>query len=117
MTNPTERSALLALYRNHPATGPGDRYNWKARAESQRLRGTLLDWAAAQSDETLLHCRNLGPVALRWIREQENRPAFDYDPEYGWIVQSDGEGASQIVAKEVLPSFGRWVDDQRDRRR
>ena len=35
---------------------------------------------------------------------------YEYDAEYGWIVESDGEGASRIVAKDVLPSFGRWAE-------
>lgn len=67
---PTGRRALLALYRNWPVTAPGDRYNWKARKEAMRLRDELLAWAATKSDEELLWCRNLGHVALRWIREQ-----------------------------------------------
>jgi hypothetical protein len=68
------RRALLALYRNHPATAPGERYNWKARAEATRQREMLLGWAATQSDETLLDCRNLGPTTLRWIRDQTGDP-------------------------------------------
>ena len=67
-----ERRALLALFRNHPETGPGDRYNWKASAEARRQREMLLDWAATKPDEELLWCRNLGPVALRWIRKQRS---------------------------------------------
>ena len=71
---PRRGEALLALYRNHPATAPGDRYNWKAHAEARRLGDMLLGWAATQSDESLLHCRNLGPVALRWIRNHAGDP-------------------------------------------
>ncbi len=74
MSGDIERRALLALYRNHPATAPGERYNWKARAEAKRQRGMLLGWAATQTDETLLDCRNLGPTTLRWIREQTGDP-------------------------------------------
>jgi len=70
MTSYVERRALLALFRNHPATGPSDRYNWRASAESNRQREMLLNWAATQPDETLLYMRNLGPVALQWIRQQ-----------------------------------------------
>ncbi len=49
------------------------------------------------------------------VRERPRRarleppPRFEYDSEYGWIVENDGEGASQIVAKNVLPPFGRWI--------
>ena len=74
MAGNVERRALLALFRNHPATGPGDRYNWKARAEASRQREMLLGWAATLPDETLLYMRNIGPVALRWIREQTGDP-------------------------------------------
>jgi len=74
MSGDIERRALLALYRNHPATAPGERYNWKARAEATRQRDMLLGWAATQSDETLLDCRNLGPTTLRWIRDQTGDP-------------------------------------------
>ena len=74
MSGSVERRALLALYRNHPATGPGDRYNWAARAEAARTRDMLLGWAATKTDEELLWCRNLGPVALRWIRDQTGDP-------------------------------------------
>lgn len=35
---------------------------------------------------------------------------YEHDAEYRWIVESDEDGASQIVAKEVLPSFGAWVE-------
>lgn len=74
MPSPIERRALLALYRNHPATAPGDRYNWRARAEASRNRDMLLGWAATQTDETLLHFRNLGTAGLAWIREQTGDP-------------------------------------------
>ena len=49
MSGNVERRALLALFRNHPATGPGDRYNWKAAAESSRRAQMLL---ALGSDAT-----------------------------------------------------------------
>src|SRR5690349_18177403 len=74
MSGSLERRALLALFRNHPATGPGDRYNWRASAEARRQRDMLLAWAATKSDQELLWCRNLGPAALRWIREQSGDP-------------------------------------------
>jgi len=35
---------------------------------------------------------------------------FEYDAEYRWIIENDGEGASQIVAREVLPELGEWVE-------
>lgn len=40
------------------------------------------------------------------------RPIYEHDAEYHWIVESDGEGSSRIVAKDVLPSFGEWVEQQ-----
>lgn len=39
---------------------------------------------------------------------------YEHDAEYGWIVENDGEGASRIVARDVLPSFGEWVADSLD---
>lgn len=49
--------------------------------------------------------------------DAERYQMFDYDAEYGWIVENDGEGASRIVAENVLPSFGvlfRWEDPNDD---
>ncbi len=43
------------------------------------------------------------------LRRDAKPPIYEYDAEYRWIVESDGEGSSRIVAKDVLPSFGEWV--------
>lgn len=71
--DPLERRVLLALYRNHPDTAPGERYNWKATSEAHRNRDMLLAWAATQPDNELLWCRNLGPVSLAWIRANQSK--------------------------------------------
>ena len=99
MSGDIERRALLALYRNHPATAPGERYNWKARAEAKRQREMLLGWAATQSDETLLDCRNLGPTTLRWIREQTGDPRSPF-------ADLEAENAAlRAAAKAVIEAW------------
>jgi hypothetical protein len=125
-----ERRALLALFRNHPETGPGDRYTWKARAEAKRQREMLLDWAAAQPDESLLHCRNLGPVALRWIREQRGhspsrhvhdgelcaacvahgRSTLDTDALYRALLAVENHGAP-IVSTDYLAIAAAYAEE------
>ena len=39
---------------------------------------------------------------------------YEHDAEERWIVENDGEGASRIVARDVLPSFGEWIADSFD---
>jgi len=98
-----ERRALLSLFRNHPSTGPGDRYNWKARAEARRQREMLLDWAATLPDEELLYMRNLGPVALRWIRKQRGHsPARHvHDGEWCAACVEHGRAAPADFTTEI----------------
>lgn len=68
MTNPVEARALFALYRNHPSTLPSERYGPQAHRRARQNRTMLLVWAAKQSDDALLSCRNLGVTSLAWIR-------------------------------------------------
>jgi hypothetical protein len=131
MSGNVERRALLALFRNHPTTGPGDRYKWKASAEAKRQREMLLDWAAAQPDEELLYMRNLGPVALRWIREQRGLapsrhvhdgewcaacvehgryPTLDTDALYRALLAVENHGAP-IVATDYLAIAAAYAEE------
>lgn len=109
--------ALLALYRNHPDTQLPERYTWRASAAAREHREMLLAWAATQSDERLLWCRNLGPAALAWIRSAggdlsaPRHGVIEYDDQDEWLTETDEAGATQIVARDVPRWFGRLVVD------
>lgn len=114
MSDPIERRALLALYRNHPATAPGDRYNWKARAEASRNRDMLLGWAATQTDETLLDCRNLGSASLAWIREQTGDPRSpfaDLEDENADLRMALGAASAELTRlRKAAQAVVDWYD-------
>jgi len=38
----------------------------------------------------------------------------EYDEHEGWLVQTQPNGASAIIARDVEPGFGRWVAAQFD---
>jgi len=49
-------------------------------------------------------------VALRAALASSPAPAgldVEYDEEYRWLIQNDGHGSSRIVARDVLPEYGR----------
>lgn len=103
----TEKRALLALYRNHPDTKSGDRYNRVALANARARRDVLLAWAASQPDEQLLFCRNLGPVALAWVRANQGGSDLDAlraavlhaarDVNGLWFPDEDGDGDNDLT--------------------
>jgi len=97
-----ETRALFALYRNHPDTPPGDRYGWRAKGNARARRSVLLAWAATQSDDRLLSCRNLGVTSLEWIRlRQPTVPdPHDHDEaQRAWVLRaSDHDDREAFMA-------------------
>lgn len=37
--------------------------------------------------------------------------ALTFDVEYGWLIEDDDSGCSRIVARDVLPEWGRAIAD------
>ena len=102
MTDPLAARALFALYRNHPETPPGARYGWRAKGNARARRSELLAWAATQSDDRLLSCRNLGATSLEWIRLHQPlvSDSHDYDDaQKAWVRRaSDHDDREAFMA-------------------